>query len=205
MKLTKEQTKLASLCTELQKNFVLHLVKPGMTQGNALKLAGSKCRTKVARENAGCVMFKNPQVRAFYDSIIESAIGDAVMSREEALERLTRSSRVTITDVCDFKNVCIGEDEDGDPVYQTVWTMKNSEDIPEHIAVCIKSVSITKSGPKLELYDSNASIKQLSDMQGWNAPKQTELTGKNGKPLSIKADIKSPDVAKALAELMGKL
>ena len=205
MKLTKEQLKLAGLCTDLQRKFVLEYVKPGTTQRQALKTAGSRAKTGIALDAASCVMLKKDNVRAFYDSIINADISDSIMSRKEALERLTRSSRVTITDVCDFKNVCVGEDEDGDPVYQTVWTIKNSEDIPEHIAVCIKSVSITKSGPKLELYDSNNSIKQLSEMQGWNAPKQTELTGKNGKPLAISADIKSPDVAKALSELMGKL
>lgn len=53
--------------------------------------------------------------------------------------------------------------------------------------------------------DQHAAIKQLSDMQGWNAPKKSELTGAGGKPLAIQADVSSPEVASALAGLMDKL
>jgi len=118
---------------------------------------------------------QHPQVSLYIAAGSKVAETSAIMTRSEALERLSTTARVTITDVCDFKLAQVGEDEEGNPVYQTVWTIKNSEDIPPEVAVSIKSVSITKSGPKLELHDQNAAIKQLTDMQGWNSPKKFEL------------------------------
>jgi phage terminase small subunit len=106
----------------------------------------------------------------------EKAEGSAVMSREEALEKLSLSARVSITDVADFKLTQVGKDADGNPVHQTTWVIKNSEDIAPEVAACIKSITITQTGPKLELHDQNSAIKQLADMQGWNAPKKTDQT-----------------------------
>ena len=48
-------------------------------------------------------------------------------------------------------------------------------------------------------------VKQASDMEGWNAPKKTELTGKGGEALKIEADVTAPEIAEALENLMGKL
>jgi len=83
--------------------------------------------------------------------------------------------------------------------------MKHSEDIDPVIAASIKSVTFTKTGPKIEMYDSNGSIKILSDLQGWNAPRKQEITGKDGSALAIKADVSAPEIAAALSGLMQKL
>jgi phage terminase small subunit len=50
-----------------------------------------------------------------------------------------------------------------------------------------------------------AAIKQASDMQGWNAPKQTEIGNKDDKPLKVDSRVESADVAKAINDLMDKL
>jgi len=168
-KLSKEQLELSKGLTDLQRRFVVNLVS-GMTQRQAYIEAGGRAKTPGAQDNSASVMLSRSKVRAFYDSLIEEAQSNAVMTKEQALVRLTQSAKVTMKDVCDFRNIQVGEDENGDPVHQTVWTVKNAEDIPSHIAACIKSVSITREGPKLELYDSNSSIKQLSDMLGWALP-----------------------------------
>ncbi len=36
-----------------------------------------------------------------------------------------------------------------------------------------------------EKKDQHTAIKQLSEMEGWNAPKKTELSGKDGDPIAI--------------------
>ncbi|ABV74304.1 hypothetical protein BA3_0019 [Thalassomonas phage BA3] len=48
-------------------------------------------------------------------------------------------------------------------------------------------------------------VKQASEMEGWNAPKKTELTGKDGEALQLKADVSAPEVAEALNNLMDKI
>jgi phage terminase small subunit len=129
---------------------------------------------------------KDDRISTAINEAREKAEGSAVMSREEALEKLSLSARVSITDVADFKLTQVGEDADGNPVYQTTWVIKNSEDIAPEVAACIKSITITQTGPKLELHDQNSAIKQLADMQGWNAPKKTE--GKMSVDLSSMTD-----------------
>tara|TARA_R110000850_G_scaffold269167_2_gene401022 strand:- start:16365 stop:17009 length:645 start_codon:yes stop_codon:yes gene_type:complete len=179
-RLNEDQLNLASELTVLQRKFVIELIKPNTTQRQAYLAAGGQGKTENAQDSSANTMFSNVKVRAFYDSLMEEITANAVYTKEKAIERLSNTARVTIKDVCDFKNSQVGEDEEGKPVYQTTWVIKNSEDIPDHIAAAIKSVSITKDGPKLELHDSHGSIKQLADMLAWNAPKKTEVTGADG-------------------------
>jgi phage terminase small subunit len=118
----------------------------------------------------------DPRIAVAIQEARDNAENNAVMSREEALEKLSLSARVSITDVADFKLTEVGKDADGNAVHQTTWVIKNSEDIAPEVAACIKSITITQTGPKLELHDQNSAIKQLADMQGWNAPKKTDQT-----------------------------
>jgi len=205
IKLTAEQLELASKLTPLQRKFVMHLVSSSMNQREAYVKAGGKAETEKAQIASASRMLAQVSVKAFYDSLMNSIASDSIMTKQEALERLSKSARATIHDICTFELKQVGEDEDGNPVMQTVWAMKHSEDIDPVIAASIKSVTFTKTGPKIEMYDSNGSIKILSDLQGWNAPRKQEITGKDGQSLAIKADVSAPEIAAALAGLMGKL
>ncbi len=205
IKLTAEQLELASKLTPLQRKFVLELIKPGTSQRQAYLTAGGKAKNESAQDSSATTMFSNVKVKAFYNSLLSCIASDSIMTKQEALERLSKSARATIHDICTFELKQVGEDEDGNPVMQTVWTMKHSEDIDPVIAASIKSVTFTKTGPKIEMYDSNGSIKILSDLQGWNAPRKQEITGKDGSALAIKADVSAPEIAAALSALMGKL
>lgn len=205
IKLTAEQLELASKLTPLQRKFVLELIKPGTSQRQAYITAGGKAKGEASQDQSASKMISNTKVRIFHDSLLEHIASDVIMSKQEAMERLSRSARATIHDICTFELKQVGEDEYGNPVMQTVWTMKHSEEIDPVIAASIKSVTFTKTGPKIEMYDSNGSIKILSDLQGWNAPRKQEITGKDGSALAIKADVSAPEIASALAGLMAKL
>lgn len=199
---TEKQTELASKLTPLQRKFIIELIKPNTSQRQAYIKAGGTAKGEASQDSAAHRMFSNVQVRNFYDSMMETKTISSIMSRDEALERLSKSARVKITDICSFKYIEL-EGKDGETYFDTVWTMKNAEDIDPDIASCIKSVSFTKNGPKIELYDANGSIKLLADMEGWNAPKKTELSGPNEKPIEVNVD--SPEVAAAISNLMDKL
>jgi phage terminase small subunit len=177
IKLTAEQLELASKLTPLQRKFVLELIKPGTSQRQAYLTAGGKGKTESAQDSSATTMFSNVKVKAFYDSLLSLIASDSIMTKQEALERLSKSARATIHDICTFKFTQVGEDENGNPVMQTVWEMKSTEEIDPVIAASIKSVTLTKAGPKIEMYDATGSIKILSDLQGWNAPKESKLTG----------------------------
>ena len=203
-KLTDEQKELAKKLTPLQYKFVVNLVG-GMSQRKAIKAAGSNAKSDNTLDNSASECLSKPKVRAFYDSLMASKAISGIMTRSEALVILSNNARVAMTDVADFTFQKVGEDENGADVMQTVWKMKDSKDIRPEVISCIKSVTMTKQGPKIELHDQQGAIKQLSALEGWDAPKKTELTGKDGAQMVIKADVSSPDIAAALSGLMGKL
>ena len=206
IKLTPEQLELASKLSPVQRKFVLVLVsqlKPNKTA--AYVEAGGTAKTEESKNTCASRMFRTAQVKELYESIMASMAADSIMTKQEALETLTKSARATITDICDFSLQEVGQDEDGNPIMQTVWKMRDSKDIDPEILQSIRSVTFTKTGPKIEMYDRNGSIKILSDIQGWNAPRKQELTGKDGQALEIKADVTAPEIAEALSSLMSKL
>ena len=180
IKLSNEQLELASKLTTLQRKFVLELIKPGTSQRQAYRQAGGKANGHDSQDQSASKMISNTKVRSFYNSLLSNIASDVIMTKQEAMERLSVSARATIHDICTFKTVQVGEDENGDPIFQTVWEMKHTDEIDPVVAASIKSVTITNGGPKIEMYDSNGSIKILSDLQGWNAPKKTELSGEDG-------------------------
>ena len=167
-----------SKLTQKQEGFCLSYI----SSGNASKAYRenydcSKMKEATINRNAKALLDNN-KIATRLEELNKAAVTEAVMTRQEALERLSVHARVRITDVCDFRNTQVGEDEDGNAVYETVWTMKNAEDIDPEVAKSIKSVTITKSGPKIELHDQSSAIKQLGDMLGWNAPKKIESESK---------------------------
>ena len=176
-KLDKKGKELAEKLTNMQRRFVHELIKPKTSNRQAYLKAGGKSKTESAQDAAAHTMFSNVKVKAYYNYLMEQSAKDSVMTRTEALERLTLSARVKISDICEFDYVEVGKDENDNPIMQTVWTMKNAKDIDPDIAACIKSVTFTKTGPKIELYDANGAIKQLSEMQGWNSAKKHEVSG----------------------------
>lgn len=53
--------------------------------------------------------------------------------------------------------------------------------------------------------DKHQAIKQVSTMQGWEAPKKVAQTDAEGNSAPLNVNVNSPDVAAALAGLMDKL
>ena len=202
--LSPEAVELASKLTKLQRQTVLGVVA-GKTQRQAYYEAGGKAQTDESADASVSALLRNIKVKAFHDSLLESASKSAVMTREEALERLTNLARVTVKDVAVFRKARVGEDENGEPVHQSVWEVKDSDSIGDDQAAAISEVSTGKDGLKVKLHNSAAAIKQLADMEGWTAPKKHELTGKDGAPLAIKADVSSPEIVAALDSVMSKL
>ena len=202
---TPQQMELASKLTPLQRKFIIELIKPHTSQRQAYIAAGGKAKKEKDQDTAASRMSSDVKVKAFYEAMMETKTVNSIMERDEALEILSNNARVKMTDVADFGFVEVGKDEDDQPIMQTVWTMKDSKDIDPEIISCIKSVTMTNKGPKIELHDQQGAIKQLTDIQGWAAPKKTELTGAGGEALQLNSNVSAPEIANALAGLMDKL
>lgn len=184
--LTDEQKVLFDALTKLQQKFVLGILK-GLNQIDAYKQAGYKAKTDDTAYSSASEILRNPKVKSFLDAMNEVAISNAIMSREEALERLSSIGRSSVSEMVEFSEYKMGTDDDGNPVIQSVWRFKDSALQDPKALAAISELTASKDGIKLKLHDPKAAIKQLADMQGWEAPKKTELTGKNGGPIEALA------------------
>lgn len=194
-KLTAEQQQLFDALTPLQKKFVTHLLK-GKNQVEAYRKAGGKAKGDSARVQASrMITFDN--VSAFLSAVEGKAIDDAIMTREEALKRLTSMGRARITDLVEFGEHVVGEDEDGRDVIQATWKFKDSVKQSPELLDAIAELTAGKDGIKLKLHDARGAIKQLGEMEGWEAPKVTDNISSDGsmatKPTTIRLVGVSPD------------
>ena len=201
-KLTAEQQQLFDALTALQKKFALAIVK-GKNQTDAYKAAKGKAKGDAIRA-AASRMYANVNVQAFLSSIQTSEVNEAIMTREEALKRLSKMGRTSIADIADFSNSIVGEDEDGNPVFQAVWSFRNSSLQDPDAISAISELTTGKDGIKLKMHDPKAAIKQLAEMEGWEAPKKSEVSGPGGGPVKTETVSMTPqEAADAYKKLMG--
>lgn len=111
---------------------------------------------------AGAVR-NRPHVHAFLTEMQCTLIDDAIMSRNEAMERLTKIARTYITDVVEIKEINWGTEEA--PDMQTTWQLRNDTEALETVS----ELKAGPNGPQVKLHDPLKAIKQMAEMNGWNA------------------------------------
>ncbi|EQA8945330.1 TPA: terminase small subunit [Serratia marcescens] len=202
MTLTEEQKALFDALTALQKRFVTHLLN-GANQTEAYRKAGGRAKGDGERSKANQIV-TNSNVQAFLKSVQYQAINEAIMTRTEALERLSKMGRTALTDIAEFKNCQIGEDEEGKPVYQASWAFRDSALQDPEAMAAVAELTTGKDGIKLKMHDPKAAIKQLGEMMGWEAPKKTELSGPGGGAIKTEStNMSAEEAAEAYRKLMG--
>lgn len=202
MTLTEEQKALFDALTALQKRFVTHLLN-GANQTEAYRKAGGRAKGDGERSKANQIV-TNSNVQAFLKSVQYQAINEAIMTRTEALERLSKMGRTSLSDIADFRNCLIGEDEEGAPVYQASWSFRDSALQDPEAMAAVAELTTGKDGIKLKMHDPKAAIKQLGEMMGWEAPKKTELSGPGGGAIKTEnTNMSAEEAAEAYRKLMG--
>lgn len=177
--MTPKQTELAAKLNQIQVDTVLGVIS-GKTQRQAYIDAGGKGSTEKSIDAAASKLLSLDKVVAFRDSLVEGLASSAIMTRAEALERLSLMGRTRITDIVEFDTVEVmtkGEDGEDEPKTQTIWRMKDSAELNELAAASIKSVTFTKQGPKIEMHDAKAAMELLGKWQGWEAAQKVEHAG----------------------------
>lgn len=180
-KLTAEQQLLFDALTPLQQKFSLAIIK-GKNQTDAYKAAKGKAKGDNLRKAAHAIA-TNCDVVAFLKSVQGEVVDEAIMSREEALKRLTALGRTSLFDLAEFRNYVACEGEDGEPVMQAAWSFKDSALVTPEAMAAIAELTAGPQGLKIKLHDPKAAIKQLAELEGWEAPKKTEMSGPGGGPL----------------------
>ena len=82
--------------TTFQRKLVINVIS-GMSQREAYVKAGGKAKTQNAQDNSASVTMSKPEVKAFYESMLEKAQTKAVMTKEKALLRLKICLPVTMS------------------------------------------------------------------------------------------------------------
>jgi len=202
-KFTEEQMACSDACTDLQRKMVINMVHGNLSQRKAYYKAGGKAKNDESADASAHKMFQKAKVKAFYDSLMEQVAGNSIMSREEALGILSDIGRTSVKDIANFRKVQIGTDEEDRPVFQSVWELKDSDTITDAQARVISEVTAGKDGFKFKTHSQPAAIKQLAQMEGWEAAARHEHTGKDGGPIETKSDT-DIDLARKIAFLLTK-
>lgn len=180
--MTNDQKALFDKLTQLQQRVATNVLA-GMSQRQAYYEAGGGASNDVSADSTVYELLSNPQVVAFMDAMKIQAVSNAVMTRQEALERLSGFARTDLKDLVEFGAYELGADEDGNPIVQAAWKIKDSvlQD-PEKMAA-ISELSTGKDGIKIKTHSPITAIQQLAKMQGWEAAQKFEHSGKNGGPI----------------------
>lgn len=166
------QKSLFDALTSLQKEISLNSIS-GMNDIDAYKNSKGKAKTIKAMEAAVSKLLSNVKVKAFIDSIQQEAVKGAVMTRKEMLERLSNLARVNMSDLIEW-NVSEGEDDEGNPIKQTIWAIKKSAQQDPHAMASIAEVTAGKEGFKIKQHSPLSAMKQLADLEGYNSAKQID-------------------------------
>lgn len=135
--------------TGFEKQFVSEYLSNGRSATQAVKA----CRTYKTENSArsmGSRMLKRPSCADFIHSVDTMEVVDSIMSRREAMERLTKIARSNITDVAQMTGV--------GPQIKTDADFEN-----------VDEVTATAYGIKIKMRSVEAAIKQLSVLGGWEA------------------------------------
>lgn len=187
MSLTPEQEELAKELSDLQRNLVLGVVA-GKTQRQAYYDAGGKAKNDESADANASKILSMDKVAAFKMSLIKSEVKESIMEREEALERLSLMGRTRITDILEFEAVevaTVNKDGEQEIKTETIWRLKDSAELQERAAAAIKSVTMTKFGPKIEMHDAASAIAQIAKLRGWEAATKIEHSGTVGHKMTL--------------------
>lgn len=122
----------------------------------------------------------------------ESAVSSAVMTRKEALERLSTFARTDLSDLVEFGSYELGQDDDGKPIVQAAWKIRDSvlQD-PKKLAA-ISELSAGRDGIKIKTHSPLQAIQQLAKLQGWDVH-ELDLEGKRLANEKARRELEDPN------------
>lgn len=187
------------MLTQKQEAFCLAYIETG-NASEAYRRAYNAANMKPETVNRKAKeLLDNGKIAARLKELNEKAVSAAVMTRQEALERLSRFARIDLADLVEFGEHELG-DEDGRPVIQATWRIKDSAMQDPAKMAAIAELTAGRDGIKIKTHSPLQAIQQLAKMQGWESATKHELTGPNGGPIQHK-DMTDEELRQELARL----
>jgi phage terminase small subunit len=170
MAMTKEQQGLFAKLTRLQQRIALGVIE-GKAQRQAYLDAGGKAKDiDVAASQA----LSLPKMKAFIESIQAAPANTAVMTREEAMARLSDIARTSAPDLVEIVSKrSVGRSR---KTTQQVLLRDDALSDPAKRAA-IAELTQVKDGIKIKTHSPVQAIQQLARMQGWEAAQKFDLSG----------------------------
>jgi phage terminase small subunit len=133
---------------------------------DAYRASSGKAKDDNSRSAAVNRILGDVKVVAFMRSVQIPAVDSGIMTRDEALRRLSALARAQLSELVIFSEAEIQRPNGGTEI-QTLWSIIPSAlQDPEKLAA-IAELTATKDGPKIKLHSPLAAIKQIAEMQGW--------------------------------------
>lgn len=172
-----QQVLFDKLKSKLQQNVALKSLE-GHADIDAYRLGGGKAKKIATQSQCAKEILSIPEVIEFIDSVRNAIIKSSIMTRKEALERLSTFARGDMSKLVNFRTVET-EDDDGEKIRQAVWDIPDSKDQSEDQLSTISEVTASKDGIKIKQHDPKIAIRQLADMEGWNAAQDFNINDKS--------------------------
>ncbi|MCW8158988.1 terminase small subunit [Stutzerimonas stutzeri] len=141
--------------------------------------------------NKASALMARGEVRVRVEQLRAKAETASVMSRQEALERLSTFARTDLSDLVEFGSYELGE-QDGQPVIQSAWKIRDSvlQD-PKKLAA-ISELSAGRDGIKIKTHSPLQAIQQLAKLQGWDVH-ELDLEGKRLTNEKLRRELEDPN------------
>lgn len=199
--MTIKQKALFDDLTPLQQK-VAHESLKGHNNIDSYKLGGGKANTLDAAEASASQIFGNLKFKTFIDAMRQASITSTVMSRTEMLERLSNLGRTNMSDLVEWRTTPC-ENAEGEEIEQSAWAIKESAMLNPHQMASIAEVIAGRDGFKIKQHSPLVAMKQLADIEGYNAPTKQEVTGKDGGAIET-ADMSERELARRIAFALAK-
>jgi len=178
MELTPDQLDALLDLTEKQRKAVLHYMS-GKSKAEAYTDAGYQSSSRSTASKNASKLFETEKVkkavRLLMQEDVQEQVNDSILSRERALEILNHQAECSLDEVLDFFEVEI--DTLQGPVKHTLFRLKDTKNWSEKVKASIKSITLTKQGPKIELYDRQNAVKITGQIEEYISPKGRKSSG----------------------------
>lgn len=152
-------------------------VESGAIGAKAAMLEAGFSQTTAAKQ---CQLLKKHPT---YIEWVKAKTEKNLITKKRLNEKLLRWANSNITDYFDFGDFTVAK---GKETQYRFITVKNLAELSREITDCISEIQETANGIRIKLVDKLAAVAKLAEINGLIAPRQTEVTGKDGKPIAMK-------------------